>query len=132
MKFTEIKLPSNKKFGYFFSLFFLIVSLYFIYLSNYRVGTTVAIIAILFLTITLFNADLLLPLNKLWMYFGFLLGIIISPIVLGVIFFGLFTPYSILMSIMRRDELNLKYIKKKSHWVFRSQTAQQTNFKQQF
>jgi len=132
MKFTEIKLPSNKKFGYFFSLFFLIISSYFIYSSNHTIGIILAIFATLFLATTLLNADLLLPLNKIWMYFGVLLGMIISPIVLGIIFFGLFTPYSLIMSIIGRDELNLKYTKKESYWIFRSQTAQQTNFKQQF
>ena len=132
MKFTEIKLPSNKKFGYFFSLFFLIISSYFIYSSNHTIGIILAIFATLFLATTLLNADLLLPLNKIWMYFGVLLGMIISPIVLGIIFFGLFTPYSLIMSIIGRDELNLKYTKKESHWIYRSQAIQQTNFKQQF
>jgi len=132
MKFTEIKLPSNKKFGYFFSLFFLIISSYFIYSSNHTIGIISAIVATLFLATTLLNADLLLPLNKIWMNFGVLLGMIISPIVLGVIFFGLFTPYSFIMSIIGRDELNLKYTKKESHWIYRSQAIRQTNFKQQF
>ena len=82
---------------------------------------------------TVINAKLLLPLNKIWMRFGFLLGSIINPIVLGIIFFVLFTPYGIVMRIFGRDELRLKkVINKKSHWVLRSETQPQTDFRKQF
>ena len=132
MKFDDIKLPSNKKFGYLFSAIFLIAATFFLYLNNKSIGYIFIILALLFLITTIINANLLLPLNKVWMSFGLLLGKIISPIVLGVIFFGLFTPYSFIMSIIGRDELNLKYTKKESHWIYRSQAIQQTNFKKQF
>jgi hypothetical protein len=66
------------------------------------------------------------------MRFGLLLGMIIGPIVLGIIFFGLFTPYGVVMRILGRDELRLKLVKTKSNWILRSTTSSQTNFKQQF
>jgi hypothetical protein len=66
------------------------------------------------------------------MRFGFLLGKIISPIILGVIFFGLITPYGIIMRMFGRDELNLKKIKSKSYWIERSNISSQINFKKQF
>ena len=59
------------------------------------------------------NPNILLPFNKLWMRFGVLLGMIISPIIMGLIFFGLFTPYSIVIRMMGRDELHLKFDSKK-------------------
>ena len=68
----------------------------------------------IFLIITITNADALLPLNKLWMKFGILLGMIISPIIMGIIFFVIFTPIAILMRLSGRDELRLRLKKKKN------------------
>jgi len=127
-----MKLPSNKNFGYFFSLVFFIVSTYLYYNEILTISYVFIIITIIFFTVTIINANLLLPLNKLWMRFGFLLGKIISPIILGVIFFGLITPYGIIMRMFGRDELNLKKIKSKSYWIERSNISSQINFKKQF
>ena len=68
------------------------------------------------------------------MQLGLLLGMIINPIVLGIIFFGLFTPMSLLMKLFKRDELRLKLITdRKSHWKVRDKGDAQTNiFKNQF
>ena len=125
-------IKSYKKFGYFFSAIFVIAALYFFYFENKITGYILLIFATLFIGTTIINADLLLPLNKLWMRFGFLLGMIVSPIVLGIIYFGLFTPYGVLMRLMGRDELRLKQSKKYSLWILRSNSSPQTNFKQQF
>ncbi len=132
MKFSNIKLPSNKRFGYFFSAIFFIATVYFLYKGNQTIGYIIAIISVLFIATTLINSDLLRPLNRLWMYFGLLLGKIISPIVLGIIFFGLFTPYGFVMRLLGRDELCLEKQKNKSHWILRSKSTPQINFKQQF
>ena len=132
MKFSNIKLPSNKKFGYFFSGIFLVISIYLFYL-NIQISSYVFLaLSILFLTIAFFNADYLHPLNKLWMQFGLLLGMVISPIILGIIFFGIFTPYGLIMRITGRDELRLKSKNDKSYWILKSKTLPQTDFKQQF
>ena len=66
------------------------------------------------------------------MRFGQLLGTIINPIVLGVIFFMLIMPYGLIMRLFGRDELRLKLKKRESHWKIREQLKYQTNFKQQF
>ena len=127
MKHSEIELPSNKKFGFFFTFLFFIVASYF-FLSD---GTIIAYIffflAMTFLLITLVNSDALLSLNKLWMRLGQLLGMIINPIILGIIFFALFTPYSLVMRLFGRDELRLKFVKRKSHWKHREQLMNQNN-----
>ena len=132
MNLPVVELPSNQKFGFFFSAIFLIASIYFIYLNYWTTGCVLAILGILFFIIVIIKAELLLPLNNLWMRFGLLLGIIISPVVLGIIFFGLFTPYSVIMKLIGRDELRLKKVKNISHWILRSKTSSKTNFKQQF
>ena len=127
-----MKLPSNRKFGYFFSTFFLCAGFYSFYSVNTILGNILFIIAVLFIFTTYFKSELLLPLNKLWMGFGLLLGRIISPIILGIIFFGLFTPYGIIMKIFGRDELRLKIKKEKSYWIKRSYTDKQSDFNRQF
>jgi membrane glycosyltransferase len=132
MERVEIKLPSNKKFGYFFTLIFFIFALFFSYSENYIIVYFLITSAVLFLIITLINPRLLLPLNKIWMNLGFFLGKIISPIVLGIIFFGLFTPIAMLMRTIGRDELRLNLKNKISNWKVRLKNTSQTDFKNQF
>ncbi|MDA7463149.1 SxtJ family membrane protein [Candidatus Pelagibacter ubique] len=130
MKFSNIKLPSNRKFGFFFTVIFLIPSGYFWNDANSSLAYGFATLSFLLLVTTIVKADVLLPFNKLWMRFGLLLGMIVSPIVLGLIFFLLFTPIAFFMRIFGRDELHLKFKKKKSHWIKRE--LQPGSFKQQF
>ena len=120
MKTSELQLPTNKKFGFFFAAVFLVATTYF-YINNASssVVSTLSVVGLTFLVATLVNPDVLLPLNRLWMRFGLLLGMIISPIVMGIIFFGLFTPMSLTMRLFRRDELRLRFKNKKTHWILR-------------
>jgi cytochrome b subunit of formate dehydrogenase len=73
-------------------------------------------VAGIFLAITLIRPDFLLPLNRLWMIFGLMLGTVISPMVLGFIFYGLFTPIALFMRLIGRDELNLRYKNHRTYW----------------
>jgi hypothetical protein len=132
MKLSEKELPSNKKFGYFFTLVFALVATYFFVNSIQSWAYFFAIIAVIFFIITLLKADILLPLNKIWMRFGMLLGMIVSPLVLGIIFFALFTPLAFLMRLSGRDELRLKFNKKTSHWISRDELMQGDSFRRQF
>ena len=132
MKFSEIELPSNKKFGFFFTLLFAAASAYFYNSENMTLSFVFVAVSFIFLVITIMRAALLLPLNKLWMQFGFLLGRIISPLVLGIIFFGLFTPIATLMRLIGRDELRLKLSNKSSHWILRNEPIESESFKNQF
>ena len=133
MNFSNIQLPSNKKFGYFFTVIFFLVGIYF-YVEGYsKIAYLLTLVGILFLITTLVKADLLLPLNKLWMRFGLLLGLIVNPLIMGIIFFGLFTPISLLMKLARRDELRLSFKKKISHWILRKDSSLKTGtFRNQF
>lgn len=132
MKLPDIELPSNKKFGLFFAFVFIVIAWRF---SAHGVTTFAmlsALAAIAFLIISFVRADILLPLNKAWMGLGLLLGMIVSPIVLGVIYFGLFTPISMIMRAMGRDELGLKMQASGSHWKVRADDAAHGSFKNQF
>ena len=132
MKFSEIELPSNKKFGFFITFIFAAAAAYFYNSENMTWSLVFVAVSFKFLVITMIRDALLLPLNKLWMRFGFLLGMIISPLVLGVIFFGLFTPIAMLMRLSGRDELRLKLSNKSSHWISRSEPIKSESFKNQF
>ena len=133
MKFADIELPSNRKFGYFFTAVFAVAGIYFYIRDSTSLSYVLFGLSILFVLITLLKADLLLPLNKLWMGLGLLIGMIVSPIVLGAIFFLLFTPISLIMKLVGRDELRLKFTQRDSHWKPRTaEGAQPDTFKNQF
>ncbi len=129
---SEIKLPSNHKFGFFFTFIFLITATYFYFKDIYLAFYILGFVSLVFLLITIFTADKLGPLNKLWMNFGFILGKIISPIIMGFIFFLIFTPTGILMRLFGRDELLLKFKNKPSYWIKRNVDIQSNSFRKQF
>jgi polyferredoxin len=133
MKFSDVKLPSNRKFGFFFAAVFAIAGFYFFSEKSVVLSYALSGLSALFIIVTFLKADLLLPLNKLWMRIGLLLGMIVSPIVLGILFFGLFTPISLLMKLFGRDELRLKLKVQESHWKLKDAApSQPEGFKQQF
>ena len=132
MNVGNLNLPSNRKFGFFFTFVFWGTAAYLYYIENITWAYAFITISLSFLIITLVKSDVLLPLNKLWMRLGLLLGIIVSPIVLGIIFFGLFTPIAILMRLSGRDELKIKFYKKSSYWITRSEPINSNSFKNQF
>ena len=133
MEFSELKLPTNRKFGFFFFLVFLLVSVYF-YSTEKSVPFYIFFtISFLFLIITIIKDKLLLPLNKMWMKLGLLLGRLVSPIILGIMFFAVFTPVALVLKLFKRDELQLQFNKNKiSYWTLRKTTITKDSFKQQF
>ena len=100
-------MPSNKKFGFFFGLIFLIVSSYFFYYSNKNYYLLFLILSIIITLITLFASDYLYYLNFLWFKLGLLLNKIVSPLILGIIFFILITPVALIAKLFGRDELRI-------------------------
>ena len=116
MYYQKIKLPSNRSFGLLFFLVFLIISLWPLsYEGEIRIVTL--IISIIFLILGLINSNILKPLNFLWMKFGIFLGKIISPLVIGIIFFIVVTPIGILMKLAKKDLLKLKFNDDNSYWI---------------
>ena len=119
MNHKNIKISSNRSFGLVFFVFFLIISLFPLFQgNNIKIWPTIP--AIFFLVLGLLNSPILNPLNKTWVKFGILLGGIISPIVMGIIFFAVVTPTSLLMKIFGKNLLGLKKENKRSYWVERS------------
>jgi large-conductance mechanosensitive channel len=82
------------------------------------------------LILGIINSKILTPLNKAWFKFGIFLGKIISPIVMGIIFFLVVTPIAFLMRILKKDLLNLKYNKNSSYWI--EKTDPKSTMKNQF
>jgi len=112
----DIKISSNRSFGIIFFIFFLLIALYpLIYSGEIRVWS--AIISLIFLVLGLLNSTILTPPNKLWFKFGIFLSNIISPLIMGIIFFLVVTPIGLIMRIFGKDVLNLKYNKNKSYWI---------------
>ena len=119
MDHNEVKIGSNRSFGIVFSIVFLTLSLVpLINGENLRLWSL--IISIVFFILGIINSSLLKPLNKLWFKFVSFLGKIISPFVMGIIFFFVVTPIAILMRLLRKDLLNLKFNKNNSYWIRKS------------
>ena len=116
---NDIKIGSNRNFGIVFSIVFLLISLYPLFKSgDIRVWSL--IVSFLFLILGILNSKILTPLNNLWIKFGELLGKIIAPIVMGVVYFIILTPISLLVRIFGKDLLGLKYSKNlNSYWITR-------------
>ena len=126
-------LPSNKKIGIFFFIILTILSVV-LFIYDYTLISVITLTTgLISLTLSYLKPDLLLPVNKAWMTLGYLLGYIVSPIVIGSIFFVIFTPISIFLKIIGRDELKLVNKNSNSYWRKRQLNKDsQTSFKNQF
>ena len=125
----KIKVSSNKSFGIVFSIFFLLISVYPL-LNNDPIYYWSLFVSFIFLVLGLMNSKILSPLNLLWFKFGILLGRIISPVVMGIIFFLVVTPISIILKIFGKDVLNLKFNNNKTYWIVKD--GPKSNMKKQF
>ena len=125
----DIKIGSNRSFGLVFSFIFLIISVYPI-LDDDPLRLWSLMIAMVFLILGLLNSKLLSPLNKTWFKFGIFLGKIISPFVMGIIFFLVVTPIGFLMRMLGKDLLRLKLNTDKSYWI--EKTEAKSKMKNQF
>ena len=112
----DIKISSNRSFGIVFFVFFVIVAIYPL-INNGDIRIWSLVISIFFLILGLINSKLLTPLNKLWFKFGVLLGRLISPIIMGIIFFFVVTPIGLMLRIFGKDVLSLKKNDAKSYWI---------------
>jgi hypothetical protein len=124
----NIKRKNNITFGVLFFIFFLIVGLYPL-ISNEPIRIWSIIVSLVFLTVTIIKPNLFTFLNKLWIKFGILLGKIISPIVMGLVFFFVVTPIGIFVKILKKDVMGLK-IGESSYWITREDKIQ--SMKKQF
>ena len=129
---SKIKLSSNRSFGLVFFVFFLIIALWPLkHGHDYRLWSV--ILSIVFFILGILNSKLLTPLNKIWFKFGMYLGAIVSPIVMGVVYFIVVTPIGLLMRFSGKNLLNLNKDKDKNlstYWTKRQE--QQSSMKNQF
>ena len=129
MKNNDTKIGSNKSFGIVFFIVFLIIALYPM-LKGQDLRLWSLIISLIFLILGIINSTVLTPLNKIWFKFGILLGNIISPIVMAIVFFVVVTPTGIIMKILRKDLIGLKKNNKNTYWI--EKKAKMTSMKNQF
>ena len=126
---SDIKISSNRSFGVVFFVVFLLIAFY--PLTNQAdIKIWSLIISLIFFVLALINSKILTPLNKVWMKFGLILGKIVSPLVMGLIFFLVVTPTGLLMKIFRKDLLSLKYNNTSTYWI--ENNGQKSKMKNQF
>jgi large-conductance mechanosensitive channel len=112
----DVKISSNRSFGLVFFAFFLLIGFYpLINQGDIRVWSI--ILSLIFLFLGFLNSKLLSPLNKIWFKFGNFLGKIISPVIMGIIFFLVVTPIAILMRLLKKDLINIKFNNDRSYWI---------------
>ena len=124
------KISSNRSFGLVFFVVFLIVALW--PLKNAEdIRLWSLVLSIIFFILGIFNSKLLTPLNKLWFKFGIFLGAIISPIIMGIVYFLVVTPTGVFMRLLGKDLLKTSKVKNTStYWIKRNK--QQSTMKKQF
>ena len=112
------KKSSNRGFGLLFFVVFFLIGIWPLFKENdYRLWSL--IISIIFLILGLLNSKLLKPLNNLWIKFGEILGKIIAPIIMMIVFFIVLTPLSFIIKLFGKDLLKIKFVKNNSYWISR-------------
>ena len=124
----NIKRKDNITFGILFFILFLIIGLYPLK-SEGLIRIWSVVLSLVFLIITIIRPNLFTFINKLWIQFGILLGKIISPVVMGLVFFFVVTPIGILVRIFKKDVMGLKR-GASSYWINRENKLQ--SMKKQF
>jgi len=127
---SKIKTSSNRSFGLVFFVVFLIVALWPLkHEEDIRLWSLA--LSIIFFILGILNSKLLTPLNKLWFKFGIFLGSIVSPIIMGVVYFIVVTPTGVFMRLLGKDLLKTNKEKNAStYWVKRDK--QDSTMKKQF
>ena len=123
------KISSNRSFGILFSIVFAIIAFWPIINGNPLRLWSIPI-SIIFLVLGLLNSKLLNPLNIVWVKFGELLGRIIAPIVMAIIYFIIVTPIGLFMRLIGKDLLNIKFSKANTYWIKREKKI--SSMKKQF
>ena len=126
---SDVKISSNRSFGVVFFIVFLLIALYPV-INKEEIRVWSLIVSLIFLILGLLNSKILNPLNQIWFKFGVLLGRIISPLIMAIIFFFVVTPIGLIMRTLRKDILNLRYNTKKTYWI--EKTGPKSKMKNQF
>lgn len=125
----DVKIGSNRSFGIVFFIVFLVIATYPL-INNGELRLWSLIISLIFLFLGSVNSKILNPLNKLWFRFGIFLGKVISPLIMGIIFFLVVTPTGLLIRLLNKDLLNLKFKNTSTYWI--EKTEPKSKMKNQF
>lgn len=122
----ESALPSNRRFGLFFFGVFSAVSIFLIFSNDFLLAGTLGAVGLVFLGISVVAPRKLRYLNRAWMFFGHILGLVISPIIMAIIYFGMITPIALICGVCSRDILGLAFkgTNKVSFWKVPDQRLQ--------
>ena len=124
-----VRNPSDKKFGITFSIIFTIIFIYFLIIKE-KPFYFLLYLSSIFIILSFVYPKSLSLLNKIWMKFGLFLGMIISPIVMGIIFFCVVTPIALCLKLFKKDILKLKKNNDYSYWETKDNSK--NNMKNQF
>ena len=116
MEDKKIKVGSNRSFGVVFSIVFLIIALLPLINGN-SIRIWSVILSLIFFILGLLNSNILFPLNRIWFKFGIILGGIVSPIIMGLVFFLVVTPTSLILRLFKKDVLSLKKNDSMTYWI---------------
>ena len=118
MKLLMKETGSNKSFGIVFFIVFLLIAVWPL-IDGQSLRVWSLIVSLIFLVLGLLNSKLLNPLNLAWVKFGKILGKVVAPIVMGVIYFIIITPIGIFLRLTGKDILQTKFSKNNSYWIKR-------------
>jgi hypothetical protein len=124
-----MKKSSDKSFGILFFIVFLLIAIWPLF-GDGSIRYWSLVVAFIFFAIALLKQELLKPLNIAWIKFGEILGKVIAPIVMALVFFIILTPTSIIVRIFGKDLLKLKFSKDSSYWIKREKNI--TSMDKQF
>ncbi len=133
MSRQKIKIPTDRNFGFTFAVVFGLVGAW-LWWKKSRYGLHFLGAGAAFALVAAVIPKILHPLNVVWMQFGRLLNMIVSPVILGVIFFLVFTPVALWFRLIRRDALHRKFDRAStSYWLHRTPPGPEAeSFPQQF
>ena len=125
-----MKKSSEKSFGLLFSFVFLLISVWPLLSENGAIRFWAIFISFIFLVLAFLKPEFLKPLNVAWIKLGELLGRIIAPTVMALIYFFILTPLSLIIRIFGKDLLKIKFSKDNSYWTKRDKNV--TSMDKQF
>ena len=112
------KINANRSFGIVFFIVFLIIS-FWPTIEGQSLRIWALTVSLIFLVLGLLNSKLLSPFNLIWVKFGEVLGRIIAPITMGIVYFIIITPIGLFMRLIGKDLLRTKFSKNNSYWIKR-------------
>ncbi len=132
IKKSNLEKIENRRFGILGVFLSLVISIFFFFKSNFYIGIIFFALSIYFIILTILNAKILGPLNKVWIRLGVILSKIFNPIILGFIFYICLVPMGLILKLTGRDELLIKdNIDRDSYWI-KDDPEDKINFRNQF